>query len=376
MIQKLELIDTPYRTKEQSQHLRNLKHKLGRDDETADITRISDELDEHNMGTRKIRSKQWKDWVAENWKHRTRAVYAWIQRIRPISNTGDLHHNKEQPTCDAEERLKITRAEWDKMWQQGKDHKPRGGDNLKPITGDDIRKTLKRMSPHKALGADHWHPKELARLHHSFHDELAKLINETEKNGNWPEFIRQCITSLMPKPKAATESQLRPIGILPYIYRIWMTHRRSQQTEWVKQIYGTNLSATDSAFLTALGHEQGKHDGKTFAMILLYCSKAYERINHETSHDRLIQSGLPAQIANLIFSMYSGPRVIALHGRISENTYPRAGLIAGCSFAKDVLKVSNKGLHEQCHNTNIREYVDDLILDSMEDNIPTTMDNL
>ncbi len=50
-------------------------------------------------------------------------------------------------------------------------------------------------------------------------------MNEAELDGEWPEEIRIAIIALMTKEGASHEGELRPIGMLPYIYRIWMAIR-------------------------------------------------------------------------------------------------------------------------------------------------------
>lgn len=57
------------------------------------------------------------------------------------------------------------------------------------------------------------------------------MIGDWETAGKWPEALRNVIFSMIPKPKAETEAGLRPIGLLPCVYRAWMAIRKSQCKE-------------------------------------------------------------------------------------------------------------------------------------------------
>ena len=54
--------------------------------------------------------------------------------------------------------------------------------------------------------------------------------------------------TLSPKPGAEHEGQLRPIGLLPMIYRLWMAVRKPVTKEWKAKIHGgRNASAVELA---------------------------------------------------------------------------------------------------------------------------------
>ena len=72
--------------------------------------------------------------------------------------------------------------------------------------------------------------------------------------------------------------------------------------------------------------------------------------------------GLPDTVLNLIMHMYSGPRRLRAHGAISSTTHGHHGLIAGCSFAKDLLKAFLSIVHTLDLPAHFRDYVDDMIL--------------
>ena len=94
------------------------------------------------------------------------------------------------------------------------------------------------MSPRKSRGADGWGPHELGSLPLAYLRNLSTLIANWEAAGRWPEELCQILVFLMPKPGAMTEAQLRPIGLLPYVYRAWLASRKADATGWSKKLHG------------------------------------------------------------------------------------------------------------------------------------------
>ena len=92
------------------------------------------------------------------------------------------------------------------------------------------------------------------------------------------------------------------------------------------------------AWVTKKDEELGKAKGEGTITAFLDCSKCYERISHDDAFRRMVQSGCNPTIANLVMDLYQGERRIRVHGAISQVVRAKAGLIAGCAFAKVVLK--------------------------------------
>ena len=93
-------------------------------------------------------------------------------------------------------------------------YEKQNGPPIRPITVYRIKRVLKRMSPHKAKGLDHWGPDELKALPHTYLEGLADIHNAAEEEkGEWPAELRQVMVALNPKPRAEHEGQLRPIGL-------------------------------------------------------------------------------------------------------------------------------------------------------------------
>ena len=61
------------------------------------------------------------------------------------------------------------------------------------------------------------------------------MLNLIEKAQKWPDRLNPII-ALIPKEGAESEGQLRPIAILPYIYRVWMAIRKSKIKQWALRL--------------------------------------------------------------------------------------------------------------------------------------------
>eukprot|EP00972_Heterocapsa_arctica_P073884 10906677-Heterocapsa_arctica.AAC.1 len=93
------------------------------------------------------------------------------------------------------------------------------------ITEDEIRRVINVLVDGKAKGVDGWSPAELRALSRTPIQGLADLLNLIEKEQTWPDGLHPII-ALIPKEGGGSEGQLRPIIILPYIYRVWMAIRK------------------------------------------------------------------------------------------------------------------------------------------------------
>jgi len=67
-----------------------------------------------------------------------------------------------------------------------------------------------------------------------FKRKLLEIYQEAEEKGKWPQQLRYNMVSLVTKANEIQEGQLRPIGLLPFIYRIWMCLRKEHTREWKK----------------------------------------------------------------------------------------------------------------------------------------------
>ncbi len=78
-------------------------------------------------------------------------------------------------------------------------------------------------------------------------------MNKAEIDGEWPEAIRIAIIASITKEGATNEGELRPIGMLPYIYRVGMAIRREDVANWKQEMYqGPVPSSVELAWITRI----------------------------------------------------------------------------------------------------------------------------
>ena len=95
-------------------------------------------------------------------------------------------------------------------------------------------------------------------------ERVADIFNQIENQGNWPEALAQAVIPLIPKPGGdATPQNLRPITVLPVLYRAWAGERYDQLEKWVttwadKELFGgiKEAEAMQAALETSLDIEE------------------------------------------------------------------------------------------------------------------------
>eukprot|EP00972_Heterocapsa_arctica_P015125 2226436-Heterocapsa_arctica.AAC.1 len=93
------------------------------------------------------------------------------------------------------------------------------------ITEDEVRRVVNNLADGKAKGVDGWSPAELRALSRTNMKALIDILNKVETHQTWPEGLNP-IMALIPEEGAENEGQLRPMAILPYVYRVWMAVRK------------------------------------------------------------------------------------------------------------------------------------------------------
>ena len=84
----------------------------------------------------------------------------------------------------------------------------------------------------------------------------------------WPQILTTTIAALIPKESSQAEAELRPIGLTPIIYRVWMCVRKHCISKWIEQLYGSRiLSAVDHAWNTRVEQELARHTKGFFSVL-------------------------------------------------------------------------------------------------------------
>ena len=137
-----------------------------------------------------------------------------------------------QPPAELSQRVEVAFKEWTQYWGKGQVVRKAQGRILPAITAEQVENVVRRLRNGKALGPDGWEPNELRALPRRAYAQMAAIMNNAEKEGRWPEQLRVTQVSLIPKEGACHEGKLRPIGVLPYFYRVWMAARGRDAQPW------------------------------------------------------------------------------------------------------------------------------------------------
>ena len=305
---------------------------------------------------RRRRAAAWKEWNEGHWSSGGRAIYRWIR-----NKSDGVKIRLKGGSASVRERLKVASQAWGDLWKSETveiAELPEG--KLDPITWEEIESVVNHLSDGKAKGTDSWSPAELRALSKRHLEVLADILNDVEERRVWPRGMGP-IVALIPKDGAESEGQLRPIAILPYVYRVWMAVRKRRVKEWVLNLHGGEIRAPeDLVWEVAARAETAKANGRCHAAAYFDCSKCYERVRHDVAIKDALDTGCDPVIVALCFAMYGQKRTISVHGAEIRGVNADRGLLAGCGFAVHYLKaVANKRIKG---DNDVRDYVDDVVL--------------
>ena len=95
-----------------------------------------------------------------------------------------------------------------------------------------FKQTLATFPAHLGLGWDDIHSRALLRLDDAVLLALLRVLFLCECTGQWPSFTSLVIIALLPKPAGG----LRPIGVFPWLHKVWAKARRSLALEWENRV--------------------------------------------------------------------------------------------------------------------------------------------
>ena len=128
-----------------------------------------------------------------------------------------------------------------------------------PVTGARLRKRLKKMGVHTAMGLDGWCVADMLSLRDTPLNMLADLLAIVEATGKWPRILARGYVSLIFKGEGMLPMQQRPLSVLSQLYRVWAGIRLEEcmvrQESWADpHAFGfrKKRGAIDAAALIAL----------------------------------------------------------------------------------------------------------------------------
>ena len=218
--------------------------------------------------------------------------------------------------------------------------------HLDPLTGNRLTQTLKEVKP-SSTGLDGWSLAELVALSKWYpimFSHLASLLNLIEEIGEWPTSLVTGYTTMLPKPDGPAvpgPMDMRPISVLPHIYRLYSKTRFkdsiSWQAHWIhERAFGgvPKRSAETLAFQVALAVEAAHSQSKLAGGISYDFAKAFDVIPVNVMLDTLHARGASCRLLNSMKGVYSQlSRTYRIQGSFSEFWRASNGIIQGCSLS-------------------------------------------
>ncbi len=245
------------------------------------------------------------------------------------------------------------------------------------------RDALPRLSPAQLRGAsrnikkktkatfDGFHPRHFGMLSEGALLALAAILEMVELLGAWPAQLDLVLMPLIPKPRGG----FRPIGLLPGLYRLWAKARRAEADRWEAKHQRPFFAAVagvgpmDVVWRQAAKQEAGVSKGQAAAAVMEDMESFYELLDRERLVSEAEAMGFPGPVVRASLAAYAAPRLLSLKGRLSKETHPRVGIIAGCSLATTYIKIYYIRMYDALRraippSVDIDVYIDDTVLSS------------
>lgn len=193
------------------------------------------------------------------------------------------------------------------------------------------------------LGWDAIHPRAIARLSEQTLLWLVEIIRHCEIAGRWPIEVAVVIIALLPK----SDGGLRPIGLVPFLPRLWCRVRKHVATEWERAnrhpfLYagkgmGANVAAWKQAARAELAATSTFRVG--YAQALLDLVMAFDRIPHWLIVREAHAIGFPLWFIKLSLATYKLTRVVRIQQVVSHEVVVVRGIAAGSGSACTEMKL-------------------------------------
>ena len=249
---------------------------------------------------------------------------------------------------------------------------------LPPLEAEQLHDIAKKMRRQSAPGADGWRPAEIRQMPREFFADLAHILNWLEARGcEWPLVLRRAWLAAIPKKKRTLED-IRPIAILPTIYRLWSGVRGRQLRDWLDHLQPFCQSAYrkgrgTEAEIGRLGmfYERAYLANEAVCAVSLDFSKAFDSVNHSILGAVLRALGMKERDWQLLTrSALALDKRWRLNGQwLGEAFRSGTGVAQGCSlsvgaFTAYLLPLMKK--LEEDEQLIILNYADDLVIASKD----------
>lgn len=212
----------------------------------------------------------------------------------------------------------------------------------RPVTRDEVFRTLKLCCVDKSLGPDGWTLEFYLFFFDMLGDELTEAIEESRSKSQIPHQLNHTYITLIPKvDKPGSFDDYKPISLCNLFYKLIS----KIIAERIKSVLGASVSGEQFAFLPnrhisdAVGVAQEcLHSIKSkrlCAFVLkLDLQKYYGSVDWDLLRLILLQIGLPVEVVNWIYAYCSTHSfAVLINGTPSDYFHGNWGLRQGCPLS-------------------------------------------
>ena len=203
--------------------------------------------------------------------------------------------------------------------------------------------SLKGLSNKSSRGACGFSPRDLKLMPSCLVRWLFRIYHKFESGAPWPFRFGQARVAMLSKPDAAHDDPLavRPITILPVLYRQWSRYRSLQVLSFLgsklpPQIGGVANHLSSEVLVAWVMDilEEGRHETVSYAGLVVDLTKAFNLIPRKPLAILCQLFGIPIELITAHQNLLSGvTRYIDLGGCIGKPVTSTTGVPEGCSFS-------------------------------------------
>lgn len=250
--------------------------------------------------------------------------------------------------ANAQQETDNEAATWGKQWLSDDLYvEPQWPENMgRPpveLQKDELVRACMTFPAPAGFGWDAIHPRAIPRLSTELIKWIVLLLLKCELSGAWPTPVGVCIVVLLPK----ADGGFRPIGLLPWMVRVWTRSRREAVSRWEAAVHrpflyagkamGADIAAWKQAaraeLVATASHQVG------YGIALLDLVKAFERVPHWLLVNEAVELGFPLWILRLSLAAYRLPRTLRVGRAFSYLLTACRGIVAGSGFATAEMKL-------------------------------------
>ena len=218
--------------------------------------------------------------------------------------------------------------------------------NYRPISHALWFASLKGVKVKSARGADGFSTKDFHLITNQLLDWLLRIIEHIENGAVWPQqWNMSKVTALGKGSKPKSPLDIRPITILPKVYRLWSRLRSLEVLQHLKGIMPAEISATAGgvsadqiASYTACILEESRGKDEQVCGLIVDLIKCYNTIPWEPCKRLLSHIGIPLEYQRPFFMfMENLKRAFEVHGHCGELIGCTTGVPEGCAMSVAIM---------------------------------------